>query len=85
MLKQIKITLKPYGEQKPNVFWGYNLYGALMQIDPHYADFLHTTGLKPINRYVYSKDDENLYWTINLLDKSTRYYGCFNEHRQLYG
>lgn len=73
MLKQIKITLKPYGEQKPNVFWCYNLYGALMQkIDPHYADFLHTTGLKPINQYVYSKkDDENLYWTINLIGQET--------------
>ena len=70
MLKQIKLTLKSMNEQSPNVFWGYNLYGALMQkIDPQYADFLHTTGLKPINHYFFSqsKDDPHFYWVINLL------------------
>jgi CRISPR-associated endoribonuclease Cas6 len=71
MLKQIRLTMKPPAGQKPNVFWAYNLYGALMQkIDPHYADFLHTTGFKPINQYIYTKkNDENIYWTVNLIGK----------------
>jgi CRISPR-associated endoribonuclease Cas6 len=71
MIKKVSLTLKSQSQEQPNIFWGYNLYGALMQkINPDYAEYLHNEGLKPINQYLLphkTDDGKTAVWHINLL------------------
>jgi CRISPR-associated endoribonuclease Cas6 len=71
MIKKITLTLKSQSGEAPNIFWSYNLYGALMQkISPDYAEYLHNQGLKPVSQYLVPqqlKDETKAQWHIHLL------------------
>lgn len=74
MLTTLQIHLKPDDKQKVNYNYGSLLHGALMQqVEPHYAEFLHTNNLKPYSQYVYyDKEAQSFIWEISTINKDAK-------------
>jgi CRISPR-associated endoribonuclease Cas6 len=53
MINKYEIKLECQSKESPNCFWGYNLYGALMQkLTPDTVDYLHVSGMSPLSQYI---------------------------------
>ncbi len=68
MINEYEIKLRCQSKEPPNWFWGYNLYGALMQkLPPETIERLHASGLSPLSQYVMvDKASDILTWHVTV-------------------
>lgn len=70
MVAKYKIEFEYESKEPPNCFWGYNLYGALMQKLPaKAAERLHENGISPLSQYVTVDRGNNLLiWHVTVAE-----------------
>ena len=69
MITALKIVFEHNDELKPHSSLASVFHGVLMEnIDPQYADILHTSQLHPYSQYI-TGEDGCVVWNINALDK----------------
>ena len=77
MFRQIRIRFDNENKVRPQYYWAYDLYSALIEkMSPALAGGLHNDGLKPLSHYLMLPERKNsvfgsLTWVINLLGKET--------------
>lgn len=69
MLRQIRLRIKAENGERPSMYWGYLLYGILMEkLDAEFADYMHEQSLKPISQFIIRENSDSAVWKINMLD-----------------